>query len=55
MIIIELMMCLNYCEYNSCAKFTDVFRNQLCSEILLARDLGKAFFIVIIESLLNIG
>ena len=55
MIITELIRCLNYCEYNSCAKFNDVLRNQLCSEILLAQDLGKALFIVIIESLLNIG
>ena len=44
-----------YCEYNSCAKFNYVFRNQLCSEILLAQDLGKVFRIVIIESLLNTG
>ena len=44
-----------YCEYNGCAKLNYVSRNQLCSEILLAQDLGKAFFIVIIESLMNIG
>ena len=44
-----------YCEYNSSEKFNYVLRNHLCLEILLAQDLGKALFIVIIESLLNIG
>ena len=44
-----------YCEYNSCAMINYVCRNQLCSEILLAQDLGKVFFIVIIENLLNTG
>ena len=44
-----------YCEYNSYAKFNYGFRNQSCSDKLLAQDLGKMLFIVIIESLLNTG
>ena len=38
-----------YCEYNSCAKVNHVFRNQSCSEILLAQDLGKVFLLSLLR------